>query len=339
VPLGQDDAVRREVVARRLESEPVPLLAQRDVDEPVRVPPGDLGRLPAWGRGGGTGTSRIANRIKVWEDGEVRAEDDGMADKAPNEKLIETLFTYYALRHLDGECVAVYTPSTREEFLKGYDAKLMGASSFDELYIQFKTPLCLAKERWRYSIHTTPHQHCRLQTYPFNTAFYVTHTFRTVSQIQKAQGEAAKPADFLQYYVAIEIRRLEDDVKFFRYTADQSFMPYEVVYNRHADRAHPRTPTHVCDMDSNDWMTGEELLRRFKAGSLGAWMLLEGDPAKGLLQNIDGEELVVRPQHRRPEQWVVPRAQLAKLCPPDEKEEWGTSLRKNIEPRPAATGE
>jgi hypothetical protein len=67
-------------------------------------------------------------------------------------------------------------------------------------------------------------------------------------------------------------------------------------------------------------------------------MLLEGDPGKGLLHNMGGRELLVRPRQRRPEQWVVPRALLAKLCVPDEKEEWSASLRKNIEPRTADLG-
>src|SRR5262249_20423542 len=123
--------------------------------------------------------------------------------KAPNEKLIETLFTHYALRFLDGSGALVYTPSNREEYLEGYDAKLMGASGFDELYLQFKTPSLLQDDG--YSFGTTTHQHSRLKGYPHDTAYYVTHIFQTISQIQDAQRKATKPADFLQWYVAIEI--------------------------------------------------------------------------------------------------------------------------------------
>jgi hypothetical protein len=42
---------------------------------------------------------------------------------APNEKLIETLFTYYTLRFLDGSGATVYTPSAREEYHNDYDAR------------------------------------------------------------------------------------------------------------------------------------------------------------------------------------------------------------------------
>src|SRR5262245_37728970 len=96
--------------------------------------------------------------------------------KAPNEKLIETLFKSNALSFLKAAKVTIYAPSTREEYACGYDSKLMGARGFDELYIQFKTPYLLENEGR--SVATTTHQHARLLNYPLRTAYYVTHTFR-----------------------------------------------------------------------------------------------------------------------------------------------------------------
>jgi hypothetical protein len=160
--------------------------------------------------------------------------------KAPNEKLIETLFTHYALRVLGDTGVTVYTPSTREEYTNGYDAALMGASAFDELYIQFKTPDLL--KRGGYSFGTRPHQHARLQHYPRHTAFYVTHTFEVLDQIQQAQRDAATDPDaLLRRYLAIEIKHLNPDVSRFRYQAEApEYSPQDVTYKRRSD--HGRTP-------------------------------------------------------------------------------------------------
>src|SRR5438105_2126304 len=135
--------------------------------------------------------------------------------KAPNEKLIETLFNYNALRFLEAERVTLYAPSTREEFASGYDAKFMGASGFDELYIQFKTPDLLVNQGR--SVPTTPHQHARLLHYPAQTAYYVTHTFHEVRQLQDMQWAGIGPPEFLRRFLAIEASHLDKDVSRLRY--------------------------------------------------------------------------------------------------------------------------
>ena len=75
--------------------------------------------------------------------------------------------------------------------MSGYDPRLMGASGFDELYIQFKTPYLLENDGR--SVPTTPHQHARLLHYPPKTAYYVTHTFHEVHQIQELQRTRTTP--------------------------------------------------------------------------------------------------------------------------------------------------
>ena len=253
-----------------------------------------------------------------------------------NEKLIEMLFTYYALRYLDGCGVTVYAPSSRAEYITGYDAKLMSANGFDELYLQFKGPRFLKRKKWRYGIFTTQHQHTRLQCYPFNTAYYVAHTFRDVAQIQRAQYEWTNPADFLKRYVAIEIRRLEDNVKFFRYSADRAdFVPHEVYYNLDTD-AHPRKATHEVDGDRGGWMNGEELLRCFCEGNVGARVRLEGwgmavappAPDAGIMD----DRLM---EHDGLEPWDLPHDSVVQMADVDQGKDWGVALRRNIVPRRA----
>ena len=153
--------------------------------------------------------------------------------KAPNEKLIEMLFNYNALRFLEGEKVTMYAPSTREEFACGYDSKLMGANGFEELYIQFKTPNLL--ENYGRSVPTTPHQHARLLHYPPKTAYYVTHTFHEIHQVQELQRTITSPEEFLRRYFAIEANHFEQDVTRIRYYVYDDEHPEEITYKLRLD--------------------------------------------------------------------------------------------------------
>jgi hypothetical protein len=247
--------------------------------------------------------------------------------KAPNEKLIETLFTYHALRYLEGCGASVYTPSTREEYELGYDAKLMGAGGFDELYLQFKAPSLLKGDG--YSFRTYEHQHDRLQDYPSDTAYYLTHLFRGVEQVQRAQREATNPLDFLRWYVAIEVHRLER-VQLFWYAGDtESRRAYGVLYKLRDDRPreHPKRP-----LDSGGWMTGAELLLRFEQNAIGARMILAGgdDEAQTPAALVQGEKVLDRVCLMSPE-----RAR--QMIRGDEGRDMGTALRKNAEPLPPDT--
>ncbi len=243
--------------------------------------------------------------------------------KAPNEKLIETLFTIYALRYLD-PCGGgrIYTPSTREEYMCGYDSLLMGASEFDELYLQFKTPNLLRIND--YGFRTTPHQHERLQDYPFDTAYYVSHLFRDIGQIQKAERSAADPLDFLRWYVAIEIKRLASDLRRFRYTGDMSLREaYDMFYNLETapKRTQPKT-----QLSPGSWLSGDDLLRRFARGVAGARVILAGDATKDIGQaalRVGDRVCIMSPE------------QANRMVRDDEGADWGTALRKDIFPLPS----
>src|SRR5262249_46790106 len=141
--------------------------------------------------------------------------------KAPNEKLIELLFTRHSLQYCGSETV-LYAPSTREEYRNGYDAKFTGKEGCVELCLQFKTP-SLTKDGFTVSIRE--HQHQTLLSYPRNSAFYVTHAFRTIAEIQQCQLEAIQAKDFLKYYIAIEAHSLCPRANFVQYVRDSSSYP------------------------------------------------------------------------------------------------------------------
>ena len=243
--------------------------------------------------------------------------------RAPNEKLIETLFTHHALLVLGTTGASVYTPSTREEYEKGYDARLMGASGFDELYLQFKTPNLLQGDGYLddYGFATTAHQHERLQDCPLDTAYYVTHLFRSVEQIQRAQHGAKEPLDFLRWYVAIEVGRLDAQLQRFRYSASLADLrTHSVLYNTRADRTrkHPKTP-----LASGSWIPGDELLLRFRDSRIGAQVILAGTAAEKpvdlpRLRALSDRACMMSPTRAR------------EMVRADEQGDWGTMLRKNI---------
>jgi hypothetical protein len=242
-------------------------------------------------------------------------------DKAPNEKLIDTLFIYYALRHLEASGGSVYTPSSRQEYEDGYDAKLMGVRGFDELYLQFKTPHLL---QWNgYSFGTYKHQHDRLRAYPINTAYYLTHIFRNVEQVLQAQRGAKVPLDFLEWYIAINIGVL-GDVKRFRYYGKTVFCrELELSCRLTTDfGVRPKWP-----LDKSAWMTGAELLMRFELNEVGTRMILESgeDPEK-----LDGARLT--DQVKRDRMYQMSRERARQMVSEDEKTDLGFALRKNAEP-------
>lgn len=245
--------------------------------------------------------------------------------KAPNEKLIETLFNYNALRFLEREGVTLYTPSTREEFASGYDAKLMGVSGFDELYVQFKTPYLLENDGR--SVPTTPHQHARLLHYPPNAAYYVTHTFEGIDQIQELQRTRTSPVEFLHRYFAIEANHFEEDVTRLRYYVYNPEHPEEIRYKRRVDPG--RNPARP--VDDNDWLNGEELLSRFARGEIGARVQLV------VLDDVDGFSATEANQStltakRRSELWVMSPDQALKIGPGDDEEgRWGEFFRRNFQ--------
>lgn len=185
--------------------------------------------------------------------------------KAPNEKLVELLFTSNALRLFPLGAVAVYAPSSHEEFVRGYDASFVGKDTCRELYLQFKRPRLrnrLHKKGFTISLKT--HQHEHLKNYPRNTAYYVSPAFCEISEIQQAQSNASTPNDFLKHFIAVEISTLPDSasaIRFKREREDALSIPQEACYKIRSK--------HSYEDQDPQWMLGSELLTRFKAKEVG----------------------------------------------------------------------
>jgi hypothetical protein len=198
----------------------------------------------------------------------------------------------------------------------------MGACGFDELFLQFKTPVLLLGDARSFA--TTNHQHRRLKCYPQDTAYYVTHLFRDVPQIQHAQRTAANPEDFLRWYLAIEISRLELDVRRFRCYASGSAVD-TLLYKRDVDGPR-RTPIHRVNC-GRDWMPGDELLRQFRQGTIGARVCLitQDQPeaiASRFLEDRDTPLFDINP------------ASAEQMAGNEVGTDWGIALRKNCIPLP-----
>jgi hypothetical protein len=186
-----------------------------------------------------------------------------------NEKLLETLFNRFALQFFRLGEAWVHTPSSREEFINGYDSRIVAVGSLREIVLQFKKP---NPTRGGFTITLTPHQHKKLRSlYPPGMAYYVSATFRDFREIQDAQRQVTKAADFLRYYVAVEIgNTLPNDVQFIQYERnDDSWLGRNVKYKCEED-GNTRKARHAVS-SRGGWESGTNLIRKFKqrkAGSL-----------------------------------------------------------------------
>lgn len=198
--------------------------------------------------------------------------------KAPNEKLTELLFARYMLQSFRLNEVSLYAPSSREEFYRGYDAKFIGNKSCKEIYLQFKTPNVTSKG---FTIRITPHQHNRLRLYPYQSAYYVSHTFKDISEIQNCQSRISSSRDFLKRYIAINAYILP---------CDTNFLQYERYPNKNSE--FPREPKYKTKRDGNirkagntiersEWLRGDSISQKFKDDQIGNQVIFG---------NIDGSE-------------------------------------------------
>jgi hypothetical protein len=139
-----------------------------------------------------------------------------MSAKPISEKTSAMLFNRFMMQaFLLGE-VTLFAPSTVDEYVEGYDTLLKSSAVNREICLQVKAPTY--SHHWGlFKIDVQEHQHELLQEYPPNTAYYVTHTFRSASEIQEAQRNVAQAADFLLHFVCIEISRLPRNLNFFHY--------------------------------------------------------------------------------------------------------------------------
>lgn len=195
-----------------------------------------------------------------------------MGDAGVSEKLVETLFHRFALQLLGFGGAWVHTPNTREEFVSGYDARLVGPDGFREVVLQFKRSVPSRGGR-KYRVGITEHQHRRLQQlYPADTAYYLTLPLRDLAEAADRQCKAQKSDEFLRLYLAVAVGRLPADLKSIRYARGDGGRPCEpAAKSEGADRAVP-----LASRRTGAWMSGATLIDKFRRGSAGAQVLTRG---------------------------------------------------------------
>lgn len=197
-----------------------------------------------------------------------------MSKKPISEKTSEILFNHYFLRAFRLGEISVYAPSSVEEFKNGYDSKLIGLSSFRELYLQYKAPIYSENKR-HFTIKVTKHQHRMLKQYPDHTAYYVAHTFTSLKDILDAQKKLRISINFLKYFVAIEISSLPEEITFFQYSQPSSHREsLRIRYKKTSDGN--------CRIASNKivgsaCLRGNQLAEKFKNHCIGTLVQLPKD--------------------------------------------------------------
>jgi hypothetical protein len=190
------------------------------------------------------------------------------------EKTEEMLFSRYFLQGFRLGEVTMYAPSTVEEAKRGYDSQFTGLSGFRELYLQFKAPAYSERQR-RFTINTTKPQHQRLLRYPSHTAYYLTHTFSSLEECTAAQRNVREAVNFLRHFLAIDIASLRDDVASFRYLKPPSHRESpQITYTCTTNR------TKHLKVGNDGWLRGNQLVEKFKDGSIGALVRLVTDQEK-----------------------------------------------------------
>ncbi len=185
-----------------------------------------------------------------------------MTDNRPSEKMTEMLFCRYALQTFGLQDATLYAPSSRQEFINGYDAAFVGGASCRELYLQFKRP----SRAWgRFRIKLVPHQHERLQHYPPGAAFYVGHIFESVQELQQAHKGIRTAKEFLKYFVAVDVNGIAPNASRIEYDrSDKTSQPSGVRYRCQRGKS---APQHT--VPHGKWYRGGQLLDLYKRGGVG----------------------------------------------------------------------
>lgn len=210
-----------------------------------------------------------------------------MRQKPFPEKTEEMLFTRYFLQACGLGNVTLYAPSSVEERVLGYDAKLFGAQSFREISVQFKAPI-YKKREGLFRIDITPHQHKILKhDYPPRSAFYVTHTFRSLEELHEVERTMKNVLDFLLHFITIEISGLSDDLRFFTYKKPTLYsVPPDIKYGESKDKGKHEGATLLAE---DQWFWGSRLLRDFRKDRIGAKVQLTRVLETGCtLQPVEG---------------------------------------------------
>lgn len=197
-----------------------------------------------------------------------------MSKKPISEKTSEILFNRYLLQAFRLGEMSLYAPSSVEEFKNGYDLKLIGLSSFRELYLQFKAP-SYSESRRRFTISVTNHQHRMLKQYPDRTAYYVAHTFTSIKDFIDAQRKLQISMNFLRYFVAIEISSLPDEIAFFQYSQPSSHRESLCIRYKKASDGNSRIARNK--IVGSACLRGNQLAEKFKNDCIGTLVQLSND--------------------------------------------------------------
>lgn len=189
-----------------------------------------------------------------------------------SEKAAEILFNRYMLQWLGLGKAQLFAPSTPEEFVSGYDAKVVGADSMRELYLQFKAPTYSERDN-RFTFELTPHQHARLQRYPAGSAFYVAAYFTSLQQLNAVQSSIATTEDFLRYYVCIDVTGVSATARSITFAAPAS--QRHSVEPGYKDSQHGKSPKDYTPVEPRLWERGNALIARLKQGQVGRTLQLK----------------------------------------------------------------
>ena len=198
---------------------------------------------------------------------EPQKDNDLMSMLPMSEKAAEILFTWFILQAFPLGRIELFAPSSREEFVKGYDAHCVGSDPFRQLCLQFKAPTYYSESHDRFTIHLTSHQHRLLKAYSANSAFYVAGMLPSLREFTLYQTRVLKAADFLAHFVCIEVSALPPEVDFFHLTRPSlhHLLPH-VAFKVPADGA-VRVAAHT--VTECGWLRGDVLLKQFRGGALG----------------------------------------------------------------------
>ena len=181
--------------------------------------------------------------------------------RPPNEKLLETLFNAALLRCFQMGEVTLYTPTSREEYEAGYDARVVGEGAFREMHLQFKAPRLTPD--FGFNVYLTPHQHERLRQPIFHdSAYYIVSTFRSFKEVQLAARNAKNdPLEFRAHYVAVRVHCLPLDARAVEYKRN-----FHSVSAREAKDIRSRCGEKIKRVEpitDECWMSGATLVEQF----------------------------------------------------------------------------
>lgn len=247
-----------------------------------------------------------------------------MEISAISEKNFELLFSHYWLRSFGMRELTLYAPSSRAEYLKGYDAMFYGTPQCRELYIQFKKPQYLKRDD-SLEISITPHQHKRLLSHPRSSAYYVAHTFQSIGEINEVQSNIKSSKEFLRWFIAISAHAIPEGME-------------RVSYNRSPISGMPTGPSYRTEKattrllkSKTEWFTGLLFADYFSDGSIGCDVALIAPPEA---QRPENQEIAQDASHLRgvsnPQGgiWKPTFDYLEAHAQPDEEGSYGCCIRR-----------